>query len=382
VNVLPSKVKCLLVDDVEENLLVLSALLRRNDVELLLARSGAEALDLLLAHDVALALIDVQMPEMDGFELAELMRGSERTRHVPIIFVTAGGRDYQRLFRGYDSGAVDFLYKPIEPWVLQSKADVFFQLYRQREQLIEELRERTETLRLHEMFAAVLSHDLRNPLNAIATGAQLIQENPGEAFAKQASARILSSSQRMARMIEDLLDLTRARLAEGIPIARSAVDLGTVIARVAQEHQVSHPTRRITVTSEGSLTGYWDGDRLGQVTSNLIGNALQYGAEEQPIVISVNGTQPDALLFSVTNSGTIPTDLLPRIFEPFSGGGDQARPRSGLGLGLYIAQQIVLSHQGRIHVESSGGHTTFVVTVPRSLPQDTAVDAEADMMRS
>ena len=102
-------IKCLLVDDLEENLLALSALLRRDDVEMLKARSGAEALELLLVHDVALALLDVQMPEMDGFELAELMRGSERTRHVPIIFVTAGARDQQRVFKGYEAGAVDFL---------------------------------------------------------------------------------------------------------------------------------------------------------------------------------------------------------------------------------------------------------------------------------
>ena len=127
--------KCLLVDDLEENLLALSALLRRDDVEVLEARSGAEALELLLAHDVALALLDVQMPDMDGFELAELMRGSERTRHVPIIFVTAGARDQHRLFKGYEAGAVDFLYKPIEPHILQNKADVFFQLHRQKQQL-------------------------------------------------------------------------------------------------------------------------------------------------------------------------------------------------------------------------------------------------------
>jgi CheY-like chemotaxis protein len=93
-----ARVKCLLVDDLEENLLALSALLRRDDVEILEARSGSEALELLLVHDVALAFLDVQMPDMDGFELAELMRGSERTRHVPIIFVTAGGRDQYRLF--------------------------------------------------------------------------------------------------------------------------------------------------------------------------------------------------------------------------------------------------------------------------------------------
>src|ERR1700760_1357008 len=107
------RVKCLLVDDLDENLLALSALLRRDDVELLQARSGAEALELLLVHEVALALVDVQMPEMDGFELAELIRGSERTRPVPIVFVTAGPRDQYRMFKGYESGAVDFLYKPI-----------------------------------------------------------------------------------------------------------------------------------------------------------------------------------------------------------------------------------------------------------------------------
>ena len=113
-------VKFLLVDDVEENLLALEGLLRRDGLELLKARSGPEALELLLVHDVALALLDVQMPVMDGFELAELMRGTERTRRIPIIFVTAGGIDSQRLFRGYETGAVDFLFKPIEPHILLS----------------------------------------------------------------------------------------------------------------------------------------------------------------------------------------------------------------------------------------------------------------------
>src|SRR5579862_233655 len=170
-----SRVKCLLVDDLEENLLALAALLRREDVEILEARSGAEALELLLAHEVALAFLDVQMPEMDGFELAELMRGSERTRHVPLIFITAGPRDQHRMFKGYEAGAVDFLYKPIEPHILKNKADVFFQLYRQKQQLAQELRERTETLRLNEMFTAVLGHDLRNPLGAILLSAELLE---------------------------------------------------------------------------------------------------------------------------------------------------------------------------------------------------------------
>src|SRR5579864_7358024 len=119
-------VKCLLVDDLEENLLALSALVQRDGVEILRARSGAEALEILLQdNNVALALIDVHMPEMDGFELAELMRGSERTRSIPIIFITAGTRDQERLFKGYDAGAVDFIYKPIEPRILHNKVDVF-----------------------------------------------------------------------------------------------------------------------------------------------------------------------------------------------------------------------------------------------------------------
>ena len=356
-------VTCLLVDDREENLSAMSALLRRDDVEVLLARSGAEALELLLLHDVALALVDVQMPDMDGFELAELMRGSERTRHVPIIFVTAGAHDMQRVFRGYDLGAVDFLHKPVEPHVLRNKADVFFQLHRQRQRLVQELQERTETLRLNEMFAAVLSHDLRTPLSAIVTGAQLLHHSSPDDFVRRISSRILSSSHRMTRMIEDLLDLTRARLAGGIPITRAQVDLGSVLARVTQEHQAAHPERRIELQPIGKLTGEWDGDRLGQVAANLIGNALQYG-ENEPVTIHLDGTDPDEVKFTVTNAGAIPPDLLPNLFDPFRGSNQGTR--HGLGLGLYIAQQIVCSHHGRIEVDiQRERYTVFRVVVPR-----------------
>ncbi|WHZ27709.1 MAG: Chemotaxis protein methyltransferase CheR [Nitrospira sp.] len=143
----PSRAKVLLVDDHPVNLMALAELLRRDDVELLHAESGAEALELLLVHDVALALIDVQMPEMDGFELAELMRGVERAKYVPIIFVTAGMRDAERRFRGYEAGAVDLLYKPIETDILKSKVNVFLAIDRQRRELTRLLAERTEAER-------------------------------------------------------------------------------------------------------------------------------------------------------------------------------------------------------------------------------------------
>src|SRR6201991_3742957 len=162
-----SPVYFLLVDDLEENLLSLEALLRRDGLVLLKARSGDEALELLLDHDVALALVDVQMPGLNGFELAELMRGNERTRRIPIIFLTAGNADGQRRFRGYEAGAVDFIQKPIESDILRSKADVFFELFRQRQQIAEqrdELEVHAEALReagrRKDEFLISLRHDI------------------------------------------------------------------------------------------------------------------------------------------------------------------------------------------------------------------------------
>jgi two-component system, sensor histidine kinase and response regulator len=359
-------VKCLLVDDLEENLLALSALLRRQDVEILTARSGAEALELLLVHDVALALLDVQMPEMDGFELAELMRGSERTRQVPIIFVTAGTRDQHRVFKGYESGAVDFLFKPIEPRILQSKADVFFQLHRHKLQLARELREKTETLRLNEMLTAVLSHDLRSPLNAVLTSALLIQRRSTEEPVKETAGRILSSSRRMSRMIEDMLDMARARLAGGIPLQREPADLGALVDRVLSEVQAAFPERKIEVAQSGDLGGKWDGERLAQVASNLLGNALQHGDSSGVVRVTVDGTRADAVVIRVENSGTIPPDLLPQLFDPFRGARRQTGRTEGLGLGLYIVQQIVLAHGGSVDVQSGNDNRTeFVVRIPR-----------------
>jgi two-component system, sensor histidine kinase and response regulator len=359
------RVTCLVVDDLEENVLALSALLRGDDVDVLGARSGAEALDLLLSHDVALAILDVQMPEMDGFELAELMRGSERTRHVPLIFVTAGARDQHRVFKGYDSGAVDFLYKPVDPHILKNKADVFFQLNRQKQQLLLELRERTETLRLNEMFAAVLGHDLRTPLSAIVTGAYLIQQRSDDEVVQRTAARVLSSSKRMTRMIEDMLDLTRARLAGGIPITRAPADFHALVQRVVHEHHAADPDREITVRHDGDVSGEWDADRLAQLASNLIGNALQHGRAGEPVAVQLDGCDAGVVVLSVANAGAIDADLAPHIFDPFRVGARREGNHEGLGLGLYIAQQIAHAHGGTIDVLPEPDRTIFRVVVPR-----------------
>jgi signal transduction histidine kinase len=362
-----SPITCLIVDDLEANLLALSAVLRRDDVEVLNARSGREALELMLVHEVAVAFIDVQMPEMDGFELAEIMRGSDRTRHIPIIFVTAGSREPSRAFKGYRAGAVDFLYKPIDPIVLEGKASVFFELHRQKQRLAEELRHRSETLRLNEMFTAVLGHDLRNPLNAIVTGASLLQRRSDDPAVRATAERILNSSRRMSRMIEDMLDLTRARLAGGIPLNRSTGNLSAVMERVVQELGAGHPARVIETRIEGDVTGEWDADRVQQVASNLIGNALQHGDPGCQVSVTLDGRDPELVVLSVANRGVIPSDVLPHIFDPFRGAA--GRRTAGLGLGLYIAQQITHAHQGRIHVESTESvGTVFTVTMPRRHP--------------
>jgi two-component system sensor histidine kinase/response regulator len=372
-------VKFLIVDDREENLLAFSEALRRDGLEIVTARSGPQALEQLLVHDFALAIIDVRMPEMDGVELAELMRGSERTRHVPIVLVTAGAREQARLFRGYEAGAVDFLYKPIEPVVLRNKAETFFSLFRQKQQLasqLEQLREGQEfqarmtkkleeTLRLNEMFVAAVGHDLRNPLAAVSAGAKLLARSSSDPEVVRLATTIRNGAKRMQRMTSALFDLTRARLDGGIPIVRGSLDLRPLAESVFEEHQVSAPARAMRLELAGDLRGSWDGTRLEQLLSNLLGNAIQHGAEETPIALDLCGTAQDEVWVVVTSGGQIPGEVLPVLFDPFRG--RNRGPRSdGLGLGLFIVQQIALAHGGRVDVQSSLAGTTFRLRLPRA----------------
>ncbi len=360
-------VKILLVDDLEENLLALEALLRSDGLELLSARSGKEALELLLVHDVALALVDLQMPEIDGFELAELMRGAQRTRHVPIIFVTAGARDAQRMFRGYEVGAVDFLYKPIEPVLLGHKVATFVDLHRQRlerERLADELR---EMLRLNEMFVAAVSHDLRSPLSTLVMGASLLAGKLGDPALERTLERMRSGAERMVGMLDQLYDLARVRLGGGIAIDPARMDARRLVDRVVEELGVAHPGRTVVVeATEGSTEGCWDEQRLGQVLANLLGNALRHGAAQEPVRVFLRGDSA-GLLLEVWNGGGIAPNVRENLFDPFRRGAQVARDT--LGLGLYIVQQIVLAHGGTIEVRSSADEgTAFRVQLPRTPP--------------
>jgi len=358
-------VKILVVDDIEQNLIALDALVARPDLILLKASSGAEALELLLENDVALALVDVQMPGMDGFELAEFMRGSPRTRHVPIIFLTATDRSQQRTFRGYEAGAVDFLYKPFDPHILRSKLQTFVQLHAQKLQLAAQLEVQQQLLRTNELFVAVLGHDLRTPLAAVMTAAEVLSRIGGDERVLGAANRIRNSTRRMTRMVNQLLDLARVRAGQ-VGLQREVLDMARVCRDIVEEIAPPSGEQRVNIDTNGDTLGYWDVDRISQVLSNLIGNALQHGEAAQPVTVHIDGSQPDTLRLSVQNAGVIPPEKIAKLFEPFQAGAPRSANSNGLGLGLYIANELVRVHGGSLSVSSGSARgTVFDVMLPR-----------------
>jgi len=357
------EVSLLVVDDIEQNRIAMRALLERPGLRVLTASSGIEALEVLLANDVALALVDVQMPAMDGFELAELMRGAERTRAIPIIFVTAAPIDAQRSFRGYEAGAVDFLNKPIDPKILHSKVDVFVELHEQRRQLHRRMLELERALTLNEMMVAVLTHDLRTPLSAIGFTAELLLRTARDDTVRQSAVRLKSSAARMSALITQLLDFSRIR-AGGLRIDPRPVDLGELVEGVVGELRHATPDGRIELRIVGDVRATLDPDRIAQVASNLVSNALHHGKGDGGVRVLVDGGRHEALRVEVENAGSIEPIERTRLFEPFR---STRSGREGLGLGLYIVDQFVRAHRGAVFVDADQpGRVVFGFSVPRN----------------
>ena len=354
----------LLVDDLEENLLALEALLKREDVVCLKARSGDEALELLLIHDVALALVDVQMPGMDGFQLAEFMRGNVNARHVPIIFVTAGSADLQRRFRGYEAGAVDFIQKPIETDILRSKANVFIDLYRQRMEILaqrDELEAYANALRAADRrkndFIAMLGHELRNPIMALRAGLQLLERQSDKSLKADIHARMEVQAHHLSRLIEDLLDV--ARIDQGkISLQRERVSLQSVIESAVDTSRPKIEAGAHDLTVALPSQPLWlEGDftRLSQVVSNLLTNAAKYTPAEGQIRVSADVVQDEVRIDIADNGVGVPHDMQGRIFDLFTQSkGPDDRSREGLGIGLALVKQLVEMHDGAIELASDG----------------------------
>jgi signal transduction histidine kinase/PAS domain-containing protein len=221
-----------------------------------------------------------------------------------------------------------------------------------------------QAAKFSEMFLGVVGHDLRSPLNAIGTGAHVILRAATDDRLRRPAARIVESSRRMARMIEQLLDLTRIRMGRGISVDPAATNLGELVRQIAEEVEAAYGGA-IELERVGDTSGFWDSDRLGQVVSNLLANAATHGTSGGTIVVRLDGTAPDTMSMQIRNDGQVPSETLPRIFEPFRGSKYQRGAAQGLGLGLYITREIVRAHGGTIDVTSSGGQTTFDVRLPR-----------------
>ncbi len=354
----------LVVDDVEQNLVAIEALLTRPGVTVLKADSGVAALEILLVQEVALILLDVQMPNMNGFELAELVRGNPHTRHIPLIFVTAAINEPQRSFRGYQAGAVDFLHKPVEPDVLRSKVNVFVELFAQKKQLSAQLDELRQALHVNEMFTAVLGHDLRNPLAAVLNGAELLLLMSADQKVGAVASRIRSSARRMEKMVSQLLDVARIR-AGGVALELGRGDYAQLCRRIVDELKQAGHANPVQIDASGSTDGLFDPHRIGQVLSNLLGNALQHGDPVASVAVRIDGTDTSQLTLSIHNRGAMPAAVMEQAFTPFRPG-REARTQPGLGLGLYIAKYFVDAHGGSIALDSSEADgTTFTIRLPR-----------------
>jgi signal transduction histidine kinase len=231
-----------------------------------------------------------------------------------------------------------------------------------RDETERELREEEvrKTAVFRERFIGILGHDLRSPLTAVVASASLIQrQRDASPVVKASAARISSSADRMARMIADLLDFTQARLGGGLAVQRRPCDLVEVARAAVDEILAANPDRQIRLVQEGETRGQFDADRAAQLLSNLLQNAVAYGPAAEPIDVEARGL-PDRVEIAVTNGGApIPAGICPSLFDPFRRGAAAAKGGKGLGLGLFIVQQIARAHGGDARVDSGPRRTTF-----------------------
>lgn len=385
--------KLLIVDDLPENLLALEALIKREDREVYKALSADEALSLLLQHEFAMAILDVQMPGMNGFELAELMRGTERTKSIPIVFVSAAGRELNYAFKGYESGAVDFLHKPLDIHAVKSKVNVFVDLYRQRKAMklqveaLEQSRREQEILlaklqvtqnelehaiRMRDDFMSIVSHEVRTPLNGLILETQLrklhLAKDNAAAFTMDKMRAMVDRDERqiqsLIRLIEDMLDVSRIRTGK-LSIRTSAFDLAELVSNLLENFsaQIAAAESSVTFTAEEPVIGVWDEFRIEQVVANLLTNALRYGAHK-PIEVRVYSIPGQARIEVRDHGIGISEENQRRIFQQFERVAAN-HAVNGLGLGLFISEQIVAAHDGQIIVESKEGEgSMFRVCLP------------------
>jgi signal transduction histidine kinase len=382
------RVNVLMVDDQPENLVALEAMLEPLGQNLVPARSGRDALRALLTLDAAVVLLDVRMPDMDGFETAELIRSRERTRDTPIIFLTAADRDETLALRGYAVGAVDYLTKPVVPELVRSKVAVFVELakksqllrrqadqLRESEQaarelaearavLVEDLEQKTREM---ETFSYAVSHDLRAPLRRIDGFSRALLELEADRLDGD-SVRYLRNIRQAAGDMSELIDgmLALARVARADLRVR-AVDLSAVADTVAGQLREAEPDRAVDLVIRPEVRGTGDPQLLRVVMQNLLENAWKFTRTRPAPRIEFGTLNPhsDPTYFVRDNGVGFDTGYADRLFKPFQRL-HSTREFEGTGIGLATVHRIIQRHGGRIWADSTPGEgATFSFTLGR-----------------
>ncbi|MBI9034762.1 MAG: response regulator [Bacteroidales bacterium] len=372
------KFNILIVDDREENLLTLESILESPDLKIIKALSGNEALGILLEHNIALVLMDVQMPGMDGFETAELMRSNTRTKNIPIIFVTAISTERRHVFKGYQSGAVDYLYKPLDLEVLQSKIRAFIEFFKHKqelqdttvrlEQTVLELNKAKEVAeqatKVKSSFLANMSHEIRTPLNGILGMAELMLMDELTELQKERLVDMKSAGESLLDIINEILDISKIE-ADKLELEFIEFSLREVVEKVIRLLSVktfdNNLEMILDIAPNVPDTIFGDPLRIRQVLINLVGNAVKF-THEGEIVISLNVGKQDndsvTIDFSVRDTGIgISEDQIENLFKSFEQANKStSRKYGGTGLGLLISKRIVELMQGAIRVESEVGY--------------------------
>jgi two-component system sensor histidine kinase/response regulator len=383
------RVNILLVDDQPANLVALEAMLQGLGQNLIKAESGREALRWLLTHEFAVILLDVKMPEMDGFETAELIRQRDKSRHTPILFLTAGDSTQTQAVRGYAVGAVDYLVKPVVPEFVRSKVAVFVELAKKNEllrrqakllaeseqaalelaetraELVRDLEHKNREL---ESFSYAVSHDLRAPLRRIDSFSRAVLESQGDRL-DEAGQRFLSrvreASRHMSQLIDDVLHLSRVTRAD---LRDQEVDLSSVAGLILARLQESEPERKLDAKVRPGVLVTGDSQLLKIAMENLLENAWKFTANEPESRIEFGMTQVggEATYFVRDNGAGFDMTYTDRLFGPFQ----RLHPQGefpGNGIGLATVQRIIHRHGGRVWAEGLVGQgATFYFTMGRT----------------
>ena len=382
-------VNILMVDDQPDKLLSYEIILRELGENLIMAGSGREALEYLLHTDVALILLDVNMPEIDGFELATLIRQHPRYQQIAIIFISAIHHTYLYQLKGYEHGAIDYITVPIIPDLLRAKVRVFVELYRKTVALRREMAERqrleSEAQRAQHFallgrLAAGVSHEIRNPLSAIFLNVDVLEEElrqpspESTAELTQALTEIKTQLARLDDLLQDYLSLARVATIE-----RTPQDLGVAVQAWVQEWLLLAIPQEVRLQLEGLEhldTVPFHASTLRRAILNLVQNALDAMPQGGTLTLRGEGTATHVQLQVCDTGSGIPAEQLPHIFEPLY----TTKPE-GTGLGLYLMQEIVAAHGGKVMVESVVGQgTIFTLILPRAVERNTSADRDDDAL--